>query len=236
MATVQIEGSPTALVVAPHPDDGESGAGGTIAKLVQRGCNVILAVCTNGDKGTSRRDLSSKELARIREIEQGEAAKVLGVSHLAMLGFPDQGLEDSDEFREKIVRLIRKHRPDIVFTMDPSRPYINHRDHRMAGRVTLDAVFPYARDPLPYPHHLAEGLEPHKVRHVYLWGSENADAYFDVSDTLDVKMKALSCHQSQMGEPGDETRTMRWRKRYEEIGQKAGVKYAEAFKHIELPG
>lgn len=236
MPTVTIEGTPTAMVIAPHPDDAESGAGGTIATLLKQGCKVIVVICTNGDKGTQRRDLPPRDLAKIREAEQQEASKVLGVTALHMLGFPDQGLEDDDLFREKIVRLIRQYRPDMVFTMDPSRPYIIHRDHRMTGRVTLDSVFPTARDPLPYPQHLVDGLEPHKVRHVYMWGTENADSYFDVSETLDLKLKALFCHRSQMGEMGDASRTERWQKRYEELGQKAGVKYAEAFKHIELPG
>ena len=120
--------------------------------------------------------------------------------------------------------------------MDPSRAYIIHRDHRMVGRVTLDAVFPFARDHMAYPHHLAEGLEPHKVRHVYLWGTDQANAFFDVSSTFDLKVKALFCHRSQMGNPGDGPRVDRMRKRYEEQGQKIGVQYAEGFKHIDLPG
>ena len=163
------------LVVTPHPDDAESGAGGTIARWCAEGRRVVLVVCTNGDKGTGDRSVAPEELAETREREQLKAADVLGVSQVVFLRFPDQGLEDGPDLREKIVRQIRVHRPHTVVTVDPNRRYIRHRDHIVAGRVTLDAVFPYARDHLAYPEHLREGLEPHKVREVYLWGSEEPD-------------------------------------------------------------
>ena len=159
------------LVVTPHPDDAEGGVGGTIASWAAQGRKVVLVVCTNGDKGTSDRSVTSEELAAIREKEQRDAAEVLGIAEVVFLGFPDQGLEDGPEFRERIVREIRRHRPETVVTSDPNHKYIRHRDHAITGRVTLDAVFPYARDHLAYPEHLREGLEPHKVAEVYLWGS-----------------------------------------------------------------
>ena len=234
MTTQQPNPRPTIMVVGPHPDDAEVVAGATIARFVDKGSKVILVVCTNGDKGTEDPKMTSPRLAEIREREQKEAAKALGVHHLVMLGFPDQGLFETDEFREKVVRAIRQYKPDFVFTIDPNRPYINHPDHRACGRVTLDAVYPMARDTLPYPQHLREGLTPHKVRHVYLWGTDNGDSYFDVSDYLDVKFKALFCHRSQFGEQVDESRMAQRTKRYEELGQRIGVRYAEGFKHIEL--
>lgn len=233
MTTEQPNPTPNVMVIGPHPDDAEGGAGATIARFVAKGSKVVLVVCTNGDKGSQDPEMTSPRLAEIREREQKEAAQVLGVQ-LIMLGFPDQGLYETDEFREKIVRVIRQHKPEIVFTMDPNRPYINHPDHRACGRVTLDAVYPIARDTLPYPQHLREGITPHKVRHVYLWGTENVDSYFDVSDYLDTKFNALFCHRSQFGEPGDESRMAQRRKRFEEMGQHIGVKYAEGFKHIEM--
>jgi LmbE family N-acetylglucosaminyl deacetylase len=194
----------------------------------------VLVVCTNGDKGTSDRNMPPEKLAQIREQEQIRAAEVLGISHVSFLRLPDQGLEDNDLFREKLVREIRTHRPEIVFTIDPSRPYINHRDHRMTGRVALDAVFPYARDHLAYPQHLAEGLEPHKVREVYLWGSDNPDTYIDVTATFERKLQALYCHRSQVGSPEDTERARWWRQRYEEAGKKIGVPLAESFKRVQL--
>ncbi len=231
----QVDGSKTIMVVAPHPDDAESGVGGTMPLFVAKGARVVMVICTNGDKGTSDRSYTNATLAATRAQEQTEAARIIG-AQLVMLGVPDQGMEDNAEIREKIVRQIRVHRPDVVFTMDPSRPYIIHRDHRMTGRVTLDAIFPSARDHMSFPQHAAEGLEPHKVKTVYLWGTDNADAYFDITDTIDIKYKALYAHRSQMGDPGDEGRMAQRRRRFEEMGALIGVKYAEGFKKVELPG
>ena len=231
----QVDGSKTIMVVAPHPDDAESGVGGTMPLFVAKGAKVVIVICTNGDKGTSDRSYTNASLAATRAREQADAARIIG-AQLVMLGIPDQGMEDNAEIRERIVRLIRVHRPDILFTMDPSRPYIIHRDHRMTGRVTLDAIFPSARDHMSFPQHAAEGLEPHKVKLVYLWGTDNADAYFDISETIDTKYKALYAHRSQMGDPGDEGRMAQRRRRFEEMGKLIGVKYAEGFKKVELPG
>lgn len=221
------------LVVTPHPDDAEGGAGGTIARWTRQGRQVILVVCTNGDKGTSDRNLKPADLARIREEEQRRAAAVLGIAEVVFLRFPDQGLEDCSEFREKLVRQIRTYRPETVVTIDPYHRYIRHRDHAMCGRVTLDAIFPYARDPWSYPEHLEEGLEPHKVREVYLWSAEEPDTYIDITETFTAKMDALYCHASQMRQPRAE-REARARAHYAELGQQIGVPLAEAFKRIEI--
>jgi LmbE family N-acetylglucosaminyl deacetylase len=222
------------LVVTPHPDDAESGAGGLIARWTRQGRSVVLVVCTDGSRGTSNRSVDPKDLAATREREQRASAEVLGLAEVVFLRLPDQGLEDSDLLREKIVRQIRLHQPETVLTIDPTRPYIRHRDHIMCGRVTLDAVFPYARDHLAYPRHiLDEGLETHKVREVYLWGAEAPDTFVDVTDTFETKLAALACHQSQVGD-GWEIREIRARSRYAEVGKKIGVKYAEQFKRLEI--
>ena len=221
------------LVVTPHPDDAEGGAGGIIARWTKQGRKVVLVVCTNGDKGTSDRNVMPEALAKIREEEQRKAASVLGIAEVVFLRFPDQGLEDCTEFREQLVRLIRLHRPGTVVTIDPNRRYIRHRDHYMCGRVTLDAIFPYARDPHSYPEHLQDGLEPHMVREVYLWGSEEPDTFLDVTDTFTTKMDALYCHASQMKRPREE-REANTRAHYAEIGKRIGVPLAEQFKRIEI--
>ncbi len=221
------------LVVTPHPDDAEGGAGGTIARWTRQGRKVVLVVCTNGDKGTSDRSVKPADLARLREEEQRQAAAALGISEVVFLRFPDQFLEDCTEFREKLVRQIRLHRPGTVLTIDPYRRYIRHRDHFVCGRVTLDAVFPYSRDHLAYPEHLEEGLEPHNVPEVYLWSSEEPDTFLDVSDTFTTKMDALYCHASQMKRPRAE-REATTRAHYAEVGKKVGVALAEPFKRIEI--
>ena len=153
----------------PHPDDAEFGCAGTVARWTQEGKSVVYILLTNGDKGTSDRSLTPDKLAAIRQVEQREAAKVLGVKEVVYLRYPDQGLEDSPELRKDIVRQIRLYLPDVVVTLDPYRRYIWHRDHRIAGQVVLDAVYPYARDHLSYPDMLAEGLEPHKVKEMYFY-------------------------------------------------------------------
>jgi LmbE family N-acetylglucosaminyl deacetylase len=221
------------LVVTPHPDDAESGAGGTIARWAKQGRKVVLVVCTNGDKGTSDRHINPVDLAKIREEEQLKAADVLGIAEVVFLRLPDQGLEDGHEFREKLVRQIRRHRPETVITIDPYRRYIRHRDHFMCGRVTLDAIFPYARDPHSYPDHLMEGLEPHRVQEVYMWASEEPDTFLDITDTFSAKLDALYCHASQMKRPRKE-REAQWRQHHAEIGKKIGVPLAEQFKRISL--
>ena len=221
------------MVVTPHPDDAEIGAGGTIASWVKQGREVILVVCTNGDKGSSDPDMTSERLVQIRHQEQMEAAKIMGVSEVIFLDYPDGCLEDTPEFRGEMVRLIRKHRPDVVMTTDPYRKYLWHRDHRITGIVTLDAIYPYARDRFCYPEHIAEGLEPHRVKEVYLWGSEESDTYIDVSETFDIKMAALSCHASQVGQYM-EAFGERIKARAEKVGQGQEVPLAEAFRRIEI--
>ena len=188
------------LVIAPHPDDAEFGAGGTVARWTSEGRKVVLVVCTSGEKGTSDRHMAPAQLAEIREKEQREAAEVLGVAEVVFLGHPDQGLEDTPAFRKQIVRLIRAYRPKTVATSDPYRRYISHRDHRIAGQVVLDAVYPYARDHLAYPDLLEQGLEPHKVQELLFWDAEDINHRADITDTFDRKVAALCCHASQMDE------------------------------------
>jgi LmbE family N-acetylglucosaminyl deacetylase len=187
------------LVIGPHADDPEFGIAGTVAKWTLEGRKVAYVICTNGDKGTSDINLDPQELIKIREQEQREAAHVLGVMDVAFLGFPDQGLEDSHQFRKEIVRQIRIYRPDIVATSDPYRKYLWHRDHRIAGQVVMDAVYPFARDHLAYPDLYSQGYQPHKVKEVLTWGTEDPNYWVDISDTFDTKIKALSCHKSQIG-------------------------------------
>ena len=186
------------LVVTPHPDDAEFGVAGTVVHWVRQGKEVVYIVCTNGDKGTENSKVKPDELAGIRQKEQLKAAKILGVKEVVFLGHLDQSLEDTPEFRKEIVRLIRIYRPDIIVTSDPYRRYIWHRDHRIVGQVTLDAVFPYARDIWAYPDLLEEGLEPHRVKEIWLWASEDINHRSDITQTFNLKLKALRSHKSQI--------------------------------------
>ncbi len=188
------------LVVAAHPDDAEFGASGTVAHWTREGKAVVYVLCTSGEKGTSDRNVSPERLAKVREEEQLAAARILGVREVAFLRYPDQGLEDGTEFRKDIVRAIRKYRPAIVVTSDPYRRYLWHRDHRITGQVVLDAVYPFARDHLAFPELIEEGFEPHKVKEILFWASEDVNYRVDVAGTFDLKLAALRCHESQVKE------------------------------------
>jgi LmbE family N-acetylglucosaminyl deacetylase len=223
------------LVVTAHPDDAEFGAGGTVAGLVKAGCQVTYVVVTRGDKGSGDRTMTPDRLARIREAEQRHAARVLGVEHVEFLGYPDGEVEDTRELRRDVTRAIRRWRPDLLITMNPHRTYnlyASHRDHRITAGVVLDCVYPLARDHLAFPELLPE-YEPHKVREVYLMQWENPHLVVDITDTMDLKLKALACHQSQFDDfAAVEARV---RERSAALGQSRGYAYAEAFDHIVLP-
>ena len=147
-----------ALVITPHPDDAEGGCGATMGKWIKEsGSEFIVVMCTNGDKGTSDRELSPETLAATREVEQRAASKVLGVKDVVFLAHPDGGLDDTMEFRGEVVRLIRKYKPDTIFCIDPYRSKSHtHRDHRMSGQVALDAAFTYAWSYLQFPEQITQ--------------------------------------------------------------------------------
>jgi LmbE family N-acetylglucosaminyl deacetylase len=188
------------LVVTPHPDDAEIWCGGTIARWIKEGAAVHYVLCTDGSKGTDRADINSQELAAIREKEQLDAARLLGVKNVVMLHHPDGELEDNSGFRKEIVRQIRLVRPEVVLCTEPYRMNLAwHRDHRIVGQVTLDAVFPYARDHLHFMDLWKdEGLEPHKTGMILFWGTERPDTYIDIASTLDLKIASVKAHRSQM--------------------------------------
>jgi len=222
------------MVVTPHPDDAEFGVAGTVARWTSEGKDVIYVVCTNGDKGTSNPNMKPDELVRIREQEQLAAAKLLGVREVIFLRHPDQALEDTSEFRKEIVRLIRMYKPETVITADLYRRYIWHRDHRITSQVTLDAVFPYARDFLSYPDLLEEGLQPHKVKEVLLWGADEPNYRTDITDTFDIKIAALRCHKSQISD-NPSTELERWlRERHKMLAKGEDYELAEAFYRLEI--
>jgi len=222
------------VVVTPHPDDAEFGVAGTVAKWTREGKQVVYIVCTNGNKGTSDPDVKPDELAKIRQNEQRAAAEVLGVREVLFLENQDQGLEDTPEFRKQIVRMIRRYRPETVVTADPYRRYIWHRDHRIAGQVTIDAVFPYARDHLAYPELLAEGLQPHKVKEMLFWASENINYLSDITATFDLKLAALRCHESQVKSMKVSDLENWLRKRCKDLAEGEDFELAEAFHREEI--
>jgi LmbE family N-acetylglucosaminyl deacetylase len=225
------------LVVAAHPDDIEFGAAGTVARWIDEGAEVRYLVVTRGDKGSDDASVDPDELGRRREAEQRMAAAEIGVRSVDFLGEPDGQVEPSLRLRERITYAIRRFQPEIVMSHDPTvlfvnNEWVNHPDHRAVGVVTVDAVFPTARDPLNFREHLDDGLKPWKVAELFLWSTNEANQLVDIGTTLDRKIAALRCHESQFRN-FDETE--RWlRRTAEELGQRAGYPAAEGFRRVML--
>lgn len=219
------------MVIFAHPDDAEGNCGGTTAQWTREGKIIRYLVLTNGDKGSDDLSMTSEKLAEIREREQEAAAKVLGVSGVTFLRIPDGELEVSQPLRKEITRLIRLHKPSIILTHDPWKLYQLHPDHRATGFLTLDAAIS-ARDHLFYPDHLAQGLGPWRVREFFLFGTDHPDTWLDISETIEIKLEAVRCHESQ-GLTAQAVQE-RIRNRASEVGNGKGCLYAEAFKKIAM--
>ena len=225
------------LVVAAHPDDAEFGAGGTVARWTRAGVVVRYLVITRGDKGTGDLTATSAGLSVQREAEQRAAAAELGVAGVDFLDEPDGQVTESLQLRERVTYAIRRFRPEIVMTHDPTvvfvnNEWVNHADHRAVGIVTVDSVFPTARDRLNFPEHEAAGLEPWKVAELFLWSTNEANQFVDIADTLDAKVAALRHHVSQFP---DFSETERWlRARSNELGERTGLRAAEGFRRVTL--
>jgi LmbE family N-acetylglucosaminyl deacetylase len=225
------------LVVLAHPDDPEFFCGGTVAKWARAGRKVAYCLLTRGDKGSDEPGVDPDELARTREREQRAAAAVLGVDRVDFLGYPDGELYVSPRLREDVVRVVRQVRPDTLVTSDPSNyygSYVNHSDHRIAGEVALDAVWPGARSALYHPAlYEKEGLAPHKVPEVYIAGAVQPDTTVDISDTFEVKLAALAEHKSQIDDLGGLEERLRQRMLDRESPPDA-PRFIERFKRIQL--
>ena len=226
-----------ALVITAHPDDAEFMAGGTMAKLADMGLEVTLAVATSGDKGTRDINLRPQELAAMREVEQRNAANVLGLHDVVFLGYPDGFLEEGPELRGHVVRLIRERQPDIIITWDGFRPGFNHTDHRVVGRVVRDALYPAAHDPHYYPEQRREGAAPWRTAEALLAATEEANLHVDIGPYLEQKVDAIRCHVSQVDDRPREEWLKGWReraKRDKKRRKETGYEFAESFKRIEF--
>ena len=225
------------MVIMAHPDDAEWTCSATVAKWCAEGWEVVYVLCTDGSKGSDDPEMTSEQLVKIREEEQREAGRVLGLKDVVFLGYPDSHLEPTMELRKDLAREIRRHRPDVVITENPVRGvndhvYAGHPDHLAAGEATLSAVFPTARDRLTFPELLDEGLEPHKVKEIWIaGGGEGSDMFVDVADHMATAIKALKAHRSQVSEKAAEKYFPQGRA---ETAKKVGWEYAEAFRRIKM--
>jgi LmbE family N-acetylglucosaminyl deacetylase len=227
------------LAVFAHPDDAEISSGGSLARWCDDGREVHLLVLTNGDRGSDDPAQDRAELARIRNVETGEASKVLGLASWRLLDVHDGELQNTHEVRSEIARRVRETRPVIVLTCDPTAwffggTYFNHSDHRAAGATALDAVFPGAGNPHFFAEHLAQGLAAWKVPDIWLGWTNEPNHHQDVTGFMDRKLKALAEHRSQV-EGGMLGFFEEWLPaEAEENGKKIGVTHAEAFRVLNL--
>lgn len=223
------------LGVAAHPDDLDFGAGGTIAKWIKEGAKCYYLILTNGCKGSNDPAMTEKKLIEIRRKEQLNAGEALGLKNVFFLKHTDTELINDLTLKKEIVYYIRKLKPEIVITMDPTFVYsslgfINHTDHRAAGQSTIDAVFPLARDRLVFPDHERQGLMPHKAKSLYLIRFDKPTEIIDISDSIDLKLKALKVHKSQI----NNIMIARIKERAKQLGKKQGYRFAEGFIKLDL--
>lgn len=194
------------MVVMAHPDDLELYCGGTVARLTGEGKVVRSVKITSGEMGSRQEKISTEELKIIREKEDRESMRQLGISeeNNIYLGFGDGTVENSLEVVEKIVEQIRIFKPDLVITHNPEQKiirfdkdvnWINHRDHLNTGVSTLDAAYPYSRDLLFFPQYAGS----HSVTEFFLVDYYNHPdlVYMDVTDYVDVRVRAHASHSSQ---------------------------------------
>ena len=231
------------LIVMAHPDDGEFGSGGTLARWAAEGRDIYYCLITDGQAGDQGdTEITSEQLAAKRQVEAQEAANALGVQHpVIFLHYQDSRLEPTLQLRSDIARVIRRVKPDVVICQDPTRywsgqGYINHPDHRIAGEATLGAIIPVAGTRLAFPELAAEGLETHEVKEVYISGTTEPDRWVDISGYLDQKTAALKAHKSQMRDWDPAEGVKRWAEENGNTARRHGhdMQYAEAFKYIKL--
>ncbi|HVB72049.1 MAG TPA: PIG-L deacetylase family protein [Ktedonobacteraceae bacterium] len=233
-----------AMVIVAHPDDAEFGAAGTAAKWVNEGWDVYYVICTDAsgggpDEATDVGPAARRLVTETRKREQRAAGAVLGLKDVIFLDYPDGLLQPNYELRRDIVRLLRTYRPRRVICQSPDRTWEPvmaigryHPDHLAAGQATIMAIYPASQNPWDFPELLDEGLRPHKVKEVYMMGAPHVNFFVDVAETMEKKIDALLCHQSQFIGRTEELAKM-VRSRTADLGKKYWVEYAEEFHRTE---
>lgn len=227
----------TILVVLAHPDDPEFFCGATLARWARMGHTVHYCLLTRGDKGVRDASVDPKVLASTREVEQRNAANVIGVQDLVFLDFEDGYLVPDLAARKAVTRAIRQFRPDVVMSCDPTYMFgetnINHPDHRAAGQIVVDAIFPAVGNPMYFPDLMAqEGLDPISVRELWLSVTGSANTTIDVTDTWEQKIQALHCHVTQINDMNQLDERMRGRRVADSTPE--NPRYEEKFRRFKF--
>jgi LmbE family N-acetylglucosaminyl deacetylase len=226
----------SAMAIVAHPDDIDFSSAGTLARWAQAGCRVSCLLCTSGDVGIAEPGMTREKARDIREVESREAAKIIGAAEVVFLREPDGLLQPTLDLRRRLVREIRRFRPEVIITGDPTvvwsrGDYINHPDHRAAATAALDATFPAAGQPNLFEEFAKEGYKAHKVRKVYVttWGE--ADVFVNIEATIELKVAALRAHKSQMKDWDPEPRVKEWAA---ERAKGKEMRFAEGFRVVTL--
>lgn len=220
-----------AMAIFAHPDDVDFGCSGTLSLWADQGVHISYCLLTSGQKGTHDPNMTPDRLATIRQREQQSAGKVVGAREFVFLGHQDGELERSRELTGEVCRVIREYKPELIITQDPWREYQMHPDHRVAGWSALDALIA-ARDHLFYPDQLRDGLAHHRARRVMLFGTAEPNVWFDISTTISRKIRAITSHRSQVGDPKGLAERMR--AFAATTGRAWGLEYGEGFRYFEL--
>jgi LmbE family N-acetylglucosaminyl deacetylase len=188
----------SALAVVAHPDDLEFGAAAAVARWTGQGKRISYVMVTSGEAGID--GLTPDECRHVREAEQVESARLVGVETVEFLGFPDGILEYGLPLRAAIAKAVRRHRPDIVITGNFRDTWggvnLNQADHIATGRAVLDAVRD-AGNRWVFNDQLVGGLEPWgRVREVWAAGSPLAGHGVDTTQTFDAGVASLAAHKA----------------------------------------
>lgn len=226
----------SALAIVAHPDDIEFGCVGTLARWAKAGARVGYVLCTSGEVGIAEPGMTKAQAAAIRESEAREAAHIAGVEDITFLGEPDGLLVATLDLRRRLVREIRRFRPEVVVTGDPTivwagEDYINHPDHRAAATAALDATFPAAGQPNLFEELEQEGLKAHKPRKVFATVWSHGEVFVNISETIEVKINALRAHKSQMRDWDPSEMIRSWAR---DAAKGKEMEYAEMFKVVTL--
>jgi len=197
------------MVILAHPDDPEFFCGAAIARWCSLGHQVSYCLLTKGQRGSQDPEADPSMIAGIRMGEQLKAATSLGVTSVKFMDHMDGELVPDLHLREEIITAIRKAKPDIVVSCDPTNLFpgenrINHPDHRAAGQAVLDAVFPAVGNPTYRVGVDLSADESHQVEEVWLTLTRQPNLSINLTSYLDKKIGALLCHGSQVRATGSE--------------------------------
>jgi LmbE family N-acetylglucosaminyl deacetylase len=187
-----------AVAIVAHPDDMEFGAAAAVARWTRQGKDVVYVMVTSGEAGID--NLEPEESRRVREREQIESARIVGVDTVEFLGFSDGTIEYGLPLRKAVSEVVRRHQPEIVITGNFRDTYgraaLNQADHIAVGRAVLDGVRDAANRWI-FPDQIDQGLGRWDgVSAVWAAGSPEARHAADVSETFSVGVESLRAHRA----------------------------------------